>query len=83
MANHIWVKHEHCESLGCMICDGGLSLCQKCGLIEGSLTTECPEVEAYSKHGDKIYNGQEDFIGGKWVEGAISIYSPFKYRKKK
>ena len=53
--------------LACSICDGGLSVCTVCGLIEGSLTTDCPGKPSHALYGDNIYAGKIDFKGGKWV----------------
>lgn len=78
--NHVRVDCK-CGRTGCMFCDGGLFACSVCGLIEGSLTTQCPGVESYRDHGDAVYEGREDFIGGKWVSGAVSDASPAKWRK--
>lgn len=61
-----------------MLCT--LSICKVCGLIEGSLTTECPGVDSYKDHGDAVYKGLEDFRDGRWVPGAVSDCSPAKYR---
>lgn len=65
--NHSLIEHEHCEIPYCAICDGGLAVCQVCGCIEGSLASECPGVDCYFTHGDRIYNGEVDFIHGQWI----------------
>lgn len=49
----------------CMLCC--LFVCKHCGLFEGGLTTDCPEVNAMDKS-DEIYNtGKLDFRNGAWV----------------
>lgn len=75
MTDHIWEEHENCDRLGCCVCEGGLAICTVCGLIEGSLTTDCPGVRSHALYGDDIYAGKIDFKSGKWV-CACSPYSP-------
>lgn len=53
----------------------GLLYCSVCGLLEGSLTTDCPGVKSWSEHGDDIYSGKKDFRDGRWVN-LPSPYSP-------
>ena len=81
MREHVWVKHTNCTNGFCPICQGGLSICAVCNLIEGSLTTECPGVFSYDEHGQKVYHGEEDFVNGQWIPGC-SIHSPAYYRMK-
>lgn len=74
-------KMEHkryecnCHETGCQYCDGGLFTCVKCGLIEGSLTTDCPGEMCWIEKGDDVYKGLIDFRDGKWIKG-ISLHSP-------
>lgn len=75
---HTWEVHKNCDRLGCPICEGGLSVCTVCGLVEGCLTTDCPRIESYSKYSDDIYTGKIDFIDGEWVE-STSPWSPASY----
>jgi len=72
---HTPVVHTNCETLGCSICDGGLYCCKICGLIEGSLTTDCPGEEAWAEKNEDIYAGEIDFRDGQWVE-ETSPHSP-------
>jgi len=65
--NHIWEEHENCRTMSCPICDGGLAVCIVCGLIEGSLTTECPGYYCWHEKQDDIYKGKTDFIDGRWT----------------
>lgn len=57
----------------CFVCCCGY--CENCGLFEGCLTSECPNVESYKDHGDAVYQGKEDFRHGQWV-GKCSYHSP-------
>jgi hypothetical protein len=66
--NHVYEKHENCRREHCSVCDGGLSICTVCRCIEGSLATECPGFDCWRTHGDAIYRGEIDFVGGKWVK---------------
>lgn len=35
--------HIACERVGCALCEGGLTICTRCGGAEGSLLPRCPE----------------------------------------
>lgn len=76
---HTPTVHENCENPYCFICVGGLFLCSKCGLGEGSLTSECPEARQTFETSDAIYSGKLDFINHEWVETS-SPHSPASYR---
>jgi hypothetical protein len=80
MTDHIYDKHENCTITNCMICDGGLALCIVCGGLEGGLPTECPGERMTNEQQDAVYSGRIDFVGGVWVDKAISVNSPVKYR---
>jgi hypothetical protein len=56
-----------------------LADCKICGLVEGSLATDCPGT---AEHGRivEVYNGNIDFINGHWVE-AVSPHSPARFYK--
>ncbi len=64
-----------------LICDRNgkvvLALCKVCGLVEGSLTTDCPGNE---NHGyiDDVFLGKKDFVDGRWVD-LVSPFSPAKF----
>lgn len=74
---HIPQVHIACtRNYGCMVCDGGLFICTRCGCLEGSLATECPGYECYTEYGDAIYKGEIDFRNGQWTKEEISINSP-------
>ena len=62
--NHL-NEDENCE--GCCICEGGLLLCKICGLAEGELTTDCPNEPINYEKAREIYNGQLDYVDGKWI----------------
>lgn len=64
----------------CMICDGGLFVCTRCGLLEGSVTTECSGIPSYSVYGDSVYKGHVDYRSGEWVN-EVSHFSPVFYSK--
>jgi len=77
---HQWEEHENCDFAGCPICHGGLSVCKVCGLIEGSLTTDCPGYPCWSQKNEDVYQGKIDFVNGQWVEQS-SPHSPAYYQK--
>jgi hypothetical protein len=82
---HIWVTHKNCEILNCNICEGGLAICSVCGLIEGSLTTECPGKSSYKDYGDMVYAGKKDFLNGEWIDqcspASPAYYTPERIAK--
>lgn len=76
---HLYIAPENCRcgyDRNCNVCDGGLAICSLCGLAEGSLTTDCSGQESYREYGDRVYAGEIDFIGGRWVPAAYSIHAP-------
>ena len=72
VSNHILVTAR--EAMGTPleepVANGGLSVCKCCGLAEGCLTTDCPEVESSADFGDAVYAGEKDFRDGAWVDAA-------------
>lgn len=59
----------------CMFCDGGLYGCDRCGLLEGSLTTHCPGAQVPDSVSSATYAGDLDYRSGRWVI-APSPHSP-------
>lgn len=70
-------SNEDCVS--CVICD--CFVCAKCGLLEGSLTSECPGMDVWNDHSDRVYNGEEDFRDDAWVSGVCSPHSPARWKR--
>ena len=66
MRKHIFEKHINCTDPHCNVCEGGLAICTVCGLVEGSLTTDCSGHLVLDKVGS-IYLGKLDYRDGKWV----------------
>lgn len=77
---HIFVVHKDCQIDYCMICEGGLALCEICGGLEGGLPSECPGEPMSTETQEKVYAGELDFVGEEWVTKA-SPNSPAYYRK--
>ncbi len=75
MKKHKAVIHINCQETHCPVCDGGLYICEVCGLIEGSLTTDCPGVESWCNKNELIYKGLLDYKNGEWVKNC-SPHSP-------
>ena len=73
--DHVWMEDDDPDCIYNQI-----SVCEKCGLLEGCLTTECPGEESYKEYSDMVYEGTMDFRNGEWLE-ACSIHSPEFYRK--
>lgn len=68
MTDHVFETHTDCDKPHCNICVGGLAYCTVCGGAEGDLPTDCPgEKLAYGVLG-QIYQGEIDYINGKWVK---------------
>lgn len=66
---HDWInphKGQDCDSGGCMWCQGGLTVCSRCGSFEGATTTHCPGEEMYQGYGEAVYAGHVDYRDGKW-----------------
>ena len=64
---HVQVKCTDPDCGGtCFACC--LAWCMTCGGAEGSLPTECPGVRMTGAQGDAVYDGELDFVGGRWVE---------------
>lgn len=71
---HVQAKCTNPDCGGtCNVCC--LFVCDVCGLYEGSLTTECPGEQASSAKATAVYEGEQDFRNGKWVN-EVSIHSP-------
>jgi hypothetical protein len=70
LAGHVWYTSgdgHSCSEWGeCNLCV--LSVCKVCGLLEGSLTTDCPG-ENSMKRSDEIYTSKLDYreSEGGWV----------------
>lgn len=64
---HTYEKHKNCMKQYCPICDGGLAHCIVCGGFEGGLPTECPGSKMTFDLQHAVYEGEIDFMGGKWV----------------
>jgi hypothetical protein len=75
---HQFMTPEECtcsDDYYCIVCDGGLAFCKVCGLVEGSLTTDCPEEHVFINNVDAIYAGELDYIADTgWVK--CSLYRP-------
>lgn len=52
-----------------------LSVCSRCGLYEGALTTHCPGENVSMDKSELIYAGKLNYRGGEWVE-ELSEHTP-------
>lgn len=66
---------------GCVVCQCGV--CAVCGLYEGALTTDCPEMSVSFEISMKIYDsGKLDFRNGKWVDEPNPTHQQWeKYKR--
>ncbi|QST02762.1 hypothetical protein IMZ31_19625 (plasmid) [Pontibacillus sp. ALD_SL1] len=53
-----------------------IGICDVCGLVEGSLTTDCPGEPSY-KQADEVYERKLDYRS---EEGWVSKFSPHRQR---
>lgn len=60
LAKHRW-KHCGADCNGCMLCHGGLALCEICGGLEGALPTDCPGTMMPLLVCDEVYAGNLDY----------------------
>lgn len=80
---HQFIEHKECTDAYCSICLGGLHVCEVCGLIEASLTSDCPGEKAFGveykdgvTYDEAVYAGDLDYREGEgWVE-KVSKYAP-------
>ena len=76
--DHVYATCAGCER-GCMLCDGGLALCDVCRSLEGALTSECAGRYLSQDEENAVYAGILDYRDGMWIE-ASSPHSPAHYR---
>lgn len=66
LAKHHWARCVDCE--GCVLCNGGLSVCTVCGGAEGTLPTDCPGKPMSWDTGQQVYEGLIDYRRGQgWI----------------
>jgi hypothetical protein len=65
---HVRKKCGCGERCNCVICAGGLFICEVCGGAEGSLPTECPGRPMCGWQIQAVLDGSLDFIDGKWID---------------
>lgn len=76
-SGHIALVHDKCDKNGCMICDGGLFVCTRCGSHEGATTTHCPGGQMTAETYEKVYAGELDYREDEWVR-AGSPHTPYR-----
>lgn len=72
--DHIAVTHTYCDAAHCVICHGGLFLCQTCGSAEGASTDDCPGVRLTLWASDEVYAGRLNFRAGAWHHERSAIW---------
>jgi hypothetical protein len=78
---HRW-KHcvPHCD--GCVLCHGGLALCDVCGGLEGSLPTDCPGERMRRVVEDDVYAGELDYRTGEgWVQKMSKMWEELRCQR--
>lgn len=64
---HKFVTHQNCEIQNCMICDGGLAVCEVCGGAENTLTKECHSFTVTIEDFDELSDEEkESASNGGW-----------------
>jgi hypothetical protein len=77
---HRWKHCTNCD--GCMLCHGGLALCEVCGGLEGALPTDCPGERMHNVIEDEVYAGKVDYRRDSgWVQEP-SRHSPSSRQQK-
>lgn len=67
-------KFDDCPESGCEYpircgwCEGNKSHCTECGLAEGILTTDCPEVMIPGRTQQRVMDNQIDYVEGLWIK---------------
>lgn len=56
-----------CLDPECRVCLGGLSLCETCSGAEGAMPTDCPQEPMTYRQTQAVYDGEVDFVRGRWV----------------
>lgn len=67
---HTFTKHNVCGVDNCVICN--IDVCMVCIAYEGDLTTHCSGENVTMDRLDRVYEGKEDFIFGRWVKGVTN-----------
>lgn len=73
-SGHVAVKHDDCQRNCCNVCDGGLTICARCGGAEGSLTTHCPGEPVSFDRDQNVYDGKIDYYQGQWRLGRRTVF---------
>lgn len=60
------IFHRDCGDVGCIVCNGGLLMCETCGGAEAALPTECPGRKMSAEEMDLVQSGV-DYVNGQWV----------------
>jgi len=63
---HDFETHQKCDKDGCLVCDGGLSMCVTCGGAEASLPSQCPRERMSAIQEDAVQAGVADYRDGHW-----------------
>lgn len=59
----------------CMICDGGLAMCEVCGGAEASLPTHCPGEPMHPEVADEVQSGHLDYdVREGWVQRQSKMW---------
>lgn len=61
---HLLHENHNCE---CIVCKGGLALCERCGGAEASMPTDCPGRKLTADESDMIQAGNLDYKDGKFI----------------
>lgn len=81
---HIPITHKNCDRLYCPVCEGGLFICEICGLSEGSLTTHCPGERVPYEIEQRIYNqGNLDYRAHTgWIEAPNPTHQWWEFGRR-
>jgi hypothetical protein len=57
----------HSGECDCIVCRGGLFICDTCKCAEGELPTHCPQEYVPHDVREDLMDGLIDFVDGKWI----------------
>lgn len=65
---HKIAVHKNCDKEYCVVCHGGLSICEICGGAESSLATHCPQTKLTPTQQQALMDKDVDYVDGVWED---------------
>lgn len=77
---HDWInpctRTDDAHNAGCMWCDGGLEMCDKCSAFEGATPDECPGKHMTHTFSTAVYEGRLNYRDGYWRFECAEVMRP-------